>query len=168
MPLPATLTTSHILFVTHSSPQPFWHQGPVWGKTIFLQTEGGVGVVPEWFKLFTLCTSFLLLLHQFHFRSSGLDPWGWGPQTQHTSHIHLLPHTYLLTPTSSHLPPTSSSHIIFVFMSRTSALALSIWNSLPNIFRASSFSASWPQLNLRSSLMRPSVIALYQSDTSRT
>lgn len=75
----------------HSQQSPFWHQGPVWGKTIFLQTRGGEGIVPEWFKLTTLCTSFLLLLHQFHFRSSGLDPWGWGPRTQHTSHIYLLP-----------------------------------------------------------------------------
>ena len=48
----------------------FWHQGPASWKTIFRRRVG-------WFRddssaLHLLCTLFLLLLHRFHFRSSGI------------------------------------------------------------------------------------------------
>ena len=65
---------------THSSPQPFWHQGPGSWKTGFLE-PGGVGV--GWFQdyssaLHSLCTLFLLLLHQLQLRSSGIGSWRLG------------------------------------------------------------------------------------------
>ena len=55
-----------------SSPQPFWHQGPVSWKTVFPWIMGG------WFgddssALCLLCT--LLLLHQLHLRSSSIRSW---------------------------------------------------------------------------------------------
>ena len=55
-----------------SGPQPFWRQGPVSWKTIFLETRVGWGV--GWFQdasraLHSLCTLFLLL-HHLHLRSS--------------------------------------------------------------------------------------------------
>ena len=63
------------LFLIHQicGPQPFWHQGSVLWKTIFLQTEWSRG----WFQddsssLCSLCTLLLLLFHQLHLRSSGI------------------------------------------------------------------------------------------------
>ena len=68
------------LFVYTSSPQPFWHQGQVLWKTVFLDRGWGGG----WFQddssaLLLLCALFLLWLHQLHLRSAGVDPGGGGP-----------------------------------------------------------------------------------------
>ena len=41
----------------NSGPQPFWHQGPVWRKTIFPRT--GWGMVSGWFKYIHLFSTFL-------------------------------------------------------------------------------------------------------------
>ena len=69
---PSMPCTSWLIY--SNSPQPFWHQGPVLWKTIFPQTreEGG------WFRddsraLHLLGTLFLLLIHQLHLRSSGIE-----------------------------------------------------------------------------------------------
>ena len=59
----------------NSSPQPFWHQGPVLWKVAFLQTGVGDGLGSA---LHLLCTLFLLLSHQFHLRSSGIRSWRLG------------------------------------------------------------------------------------------
>ena len=46
-----TQKAPNILFgPSQSSPQPFWHQGPVLWKTIFWQTKMGGGCVGKWFK----------------------------------------------------------------------------------------------------------------------
>lgn len=51
-------------------PRPFWHEGPVPWKTVFLQTRVG-----RWFRddsstLHVLCALFLVSLHRLHLRSS--------------------------------------------------------------------------------------------------
>ena len=56
--------------------QPFWHQGPVSQKTIFLWMGGGKGFRDNSSTLNLLRILFLLWLHQLHLRSS-LDPRGW-------------------------------------------------------------------------------------------
>ena len=58
-----------------SRPQPFWYQGSLQWKTIFAWTRvtgrgGWLGDASS--TLYLLCTLFLLLLYQFHLRSSGI------------------------------------------------------------------------------------------------
>ena len=68
-----------------------WHQEPISWKTIFPWTKGGGGR-RGWFggdssTLHILCTLFLLLLHQFHLRSSGIGRWRLGtPDLLYPSH----------------------------------------------------------------------------------
>ena len=77
--------------------QPFWHQGPVFRKTIFPQTgragEGGGCFRDDSSTLYLLCTLFLLLLHQLHLRSLGIRSWRLGTPDLYThfSLIHLEP-----------------------------------------------------------------------------
>ena len=63
---------SYSLLPLISDPQPFWPQGPVLWKTIFLPTGVGGCFQDDSSALYLLCTLFLLLLHQFHLRWSGI------------------------------------------------------------------------------------------------
>ena len=69
----------HFSSPVFSSPQPFWHQGPISWKTIFPQT----GWAREWFwddsnTQHLLWTLFILLWHQFYHWSSGVRSWRLG------------------------------------------------------------------------------------------
>ena len=55
-----------------SGPQPFWHQGLILWKTIFPRTRVGGWFQDDSSTLHLVCAWFLLLLHQFHLRSSAL------------------------------------------------------------------------------------------------
>ena len=59
-------------------PNLFRHQGLVLWKTVFPRTRerDGFGMIQAHF--ISLCTSFALLLHQLHFRSSGIRSWRLG------------------------------------------------------------------------------------------
>ena len=61
-------------FIQISGPQPFWQQGQVSWKTIFPQTRVGGWFQDDSSSLQLLCTLFLLLSHQLHFRSLGIRP----------------------------------------------------------------------------------------------
>ena len=61
-----------------SGPQPFWHQGPVSGKTIVLWTRAGRLLQDDSRALCILCTLFILLLHKHHLRSSRSRSWRLG------------------------------------------------------------------------------------------
>ena len=63
---------SYSLLPLISDPQLFWPQGLVLWKTIFLPTGVGGWFQDDSSELYLLCTLFLLLLHQFHLRSSGI------------------------------------------------------------------------------------------------
>ena len=58
-----------------SGPQPFWHQGPVSWKMIFLWTRAGIKFQDDSRTLRILCTLFVLLLHHLHLRSSDSRSW---------------------------------------------------------------------------------------------
>ena len=75
-----SLSTGSIL--QGSGSQTIWHQRLISRKTIFPQTQGWFGDDSR--TLHLLCTLFLLLLHQFHLRSSGCSSGDWGPLFQGT------------------------------------------------------------------------------------
>ena len=62
--------------------QPYWHQGLVLWKRIFpwtMRRGDGLGIIQVhyiycavYLFIFFVCSLFLLLLHQFHLRSSGI------------------------------------------------------------------------------------------------
>ena len=60
-----------------SGPQPFWHQGAILWKMIFPR----IGLWDDSNPLHLLGTLFLLLLHQLHFRSTGIRSQSLGTPT---------------------------------------------------------------------------------------
>ena len=96
--MPASHSTAVKSIDCISSPQHFWHQGPVLWKRKFPWTR--VGRVVLGCQVFYICGAllFLLLLHHLHFRSLGIRSQRLGTPGLDNSRqvaIFLLPPTFL-------------------------------------------------------------------------
>ena len=96
--MPASHSTAVKSIDCISSPQHFWHQGPVLWKRKFPRTR--VGRVVLGCQVFYICGAllFLLLLHHLHFRSLGIRSQRLGTPGLDNSRqvaIFLLPPTFL-------------------------------------------------------------------------
>ena len=156
--MPASHSTAVKSIDCISSPQHFWHQGPVLWKRKFPRTR--VGRVVLGCQVFYICGAllFLLLLHHLHLRSLGIRSQRLGTPGLDNSRqvaIFLLPPTFLdwepgpscpsiLTPTLpskfmgttgeiSLLQVRQSSRKIFFFLRRPLTIPLFILSFIQNI-----------------------------------